>query len=107
MKATVSTSRNADAPAESTVFEVDFTDCTTDILQRIAFSALVIKRQTSWRKKGIPAQETIKAADYAPGVRHAEVPLTPEQMTPEQRQIMLKKLMELEGMEIVEQAPAE
>ncbi|MHB8413935.1 MAG: hypothetical protein ACYDB1_00875, partial [Acidiferrobacteraceae bacterium] len=74
---TVSTRKDEDANEVRTVFIVDFDECSDDVLKSMAYNYLTVKRQGSWRRKGIPAREEIKAAAFAPGSRSAE-PVTVE-----------------------------
>ena len=74
---TVSTKVDADGAAKSTVFTVDFAGCSDDVLKAMAYNYLTVKRQGSWRRKGIPVREEIVAANFAPGSRSAE-PVTLE-----------------------------
>lgn len=103
MKVTISTKRNKDSSPVNTILDVDYSTISRQQLEAGYNAFLVVKLQNGWRKNGIPAAFQCKAETYAPGTRSVTVPLTPENMTPEQRKVMLQKLMELEGLEVVEE----
>ena len=95
---TVSTKVDADGAAKNTVFTVDFAGCSDDVLKAMAYNYLTVKRQGSWRRKGIPVREEIVAANFAPGSRSAE-PVTLEgtmaradSLTAEERKELLAML---------------
>lgn len=72
----VTTRESESSPAVQTTLTVDWTDCTDDMLKRIAHGAIVIRVQSKWRKNGIPESATVRAVDYVPGTRHAPAPAT-------------------------------
>ena len=95
---TVATKVDADGAAKNTVFTVDFAGCSDDVLKAMAYNYLTVKRQGSWRRKGIPVREEIVAANFAPGSRSAE-PVTLEgtmaradSLTAEERKELLAML---------------
>ena len=95
---TVSTKVDSDGAAKNTVFTVDFAGCSDDVLKAMAYNYLTVKRQGSWRRKGIPVREEIVAANFAPGSRSAE-PVTLEgtmaradSLTAEERKELLAML---------------
>lgn len=94
---TISTRSEKGAAVQKTTLTVDC-DCDREILVGLALQSLVIKRQGVWRKNGIPATESIKMADHAPGTRHAGesieatiLKLTPEQFAELQRKYEERK----------------
>lgn len=80
MKFTVSTKPTKNGAAQQTVLEVVDENTSRDILLALAVQSVVIKRQSYWRKHGIPATDSINLKDYAPGTRQQAAPLTKEQM---------------------------
>lgn len=70
----VRTAMSEGAGQKETALTIDWEGCTIEILQQFATSGLIIKRQSSWRRKGIPDAETIRAYDHRPGVRVAPQP---------------------------------
>ena len=71
---TVSTKPNDKGVAKQTAITFDLNGCSEEVAIALAISAAIIKRQTSWRKHGIPHAETVKLADLAPGRRIAAAP---------------------------------
>lgn len=100
MPFTISTKPDKDSSPIQTKLTIDFTGASEEVLREIATSAIVIKWQGQVRKNGIPAEAVIKAVDYRPGVRLAQATPTMEQlvsqMTAEQKQALLAKLLESE-----------
>ena len=76
-KFTVSTKPNKSGAAQQTVLEVVDEGCPRETLVALATQTVVIRWQAWARKHGIPANASIKLADYVPGVRHASVQISP------------------------------
>lgn len=72
----VDTKQDKDAPSKKTTLKVEYPDNIPGWLVEGYNSFLVVKLQGSWRNKGIPAEFSCKAQDYAPGTRHS---MTPEE----------------------------
>lgn len=56
-------------PAQKTNLTVDWTDCSEDDIKAMALAGLIVKLQGGWRRNGIPAEITVKAADHKVGTR--------------------------------------
>lgn len=69
----VSTKPDAEGDDRETAFTVNFDGLSDDDAKAMIMAYLTVKRQGAWRRKGIPATETINAKDYAPGTRTVEV----------------------------------
>jgi len=86
----VSTRQDADSGEKWTQITFDWTGVTEAHYRAMAETYLTIRKQTEWRKKGIPSAVTVKVLDNVPGTRHQ---MTIEeafaQMTPEQRQKLI------------------
>lgn len=79
MKFKVSTKPAAGAQAKETILTIDWTGITEDQLKQGFAAYATVKIQGRWRKNGIPAEETVRAVDLAPGTRTvATAPLTKE-----------------------------
>ncbi len=96
---TVSTKPNKTGAEVKTVLTVDWNGITEEQLKAGYASFMVVKLQGGWRKNGIPSTASVKAADYAPGTRHAGGPIPLEgikatlpSMTPEQKAALLALL---------------
>lgn len=72
MVRTVLTSKAEGAAQSKTTLTLDFAGCDLTALKAFAAATLTIRRQNTWRKKGIPASETVLVKDYVPGMRQAE-----------------------------------
>lgn len=100
-KQTISTKPEAGKEAQQTVLTIDWTDCTPEVLQAFATQSLIVRVQASYRKNGIPKEDTVKALDYAPGTRRVGgggkfnvEKLDPKTLTPEQIKELVRKLKE-------------
>lgn len=67
----VTTRTNKDAPEQQTKLTINWEGCTIANYRAYAEAGLIIKLQGKWRKNGIPANETVSAAEHAPGCRVA------------------------------------
>lgn len=93
----VSTKPDARSEAQVTMLTIDWEGISPEEIRAMAEQALVVKLQGNWRKNGIPAEVTVKAADYKPGTRHAatgkgNILAAIEKMTPEEKAALLAKL---------------
>ena len=93
----VSTKPDADSPAKQTALSIEWDGCTPEVIRAMAQQALVVKLQGSWRKKGIPAQASVKASDFAPGTRHSGMTLEQAvtNLSAEERAALIQKLQAL------------
>ena len=89
----VSTKQDKDSPAKATKLTVVYPDGLPTWVMDGYDAFLVVKLQTSWRTKGIPANLEVQAEKLAPGTRAPAQ--TPEQvfaaLSPAEREAIFKK----------------
>ena len=96
---TINTKVDKDAVAKSTKITIDFSTITKEQLEQIATSAIVIRRQAHYRKNGVPAEDSVRAEQFVPGVRTANSPVSIDQlvskMTQEEKMKLAEQLMSM------------
>ena len=100
----VQTAKDEKSPQEKTILTVDFTDLTDEAAQAFIVSAVTIRLQNKWRKKGIPKEHTVLLKDLAVATRTVAVTAegviaTAKALTPAERQAAIKALQEMEAAE--------
>ena len=90
---TITTRATDTSPKVDTKLTIDWTGTTPEQLQALALPSIVIKRQTYWRKHGIPASDTVLVAALASGRRVAPKPLTIDELFAQMSPIEQRKFL--------------
>ena len=96
---TINTKADKDAVSKSTKLTIDFSTVTKEQLEQIATSVIVIRRQAHYRKNGAPAEDSVNACQFVPGVRMVAAPVSIDQlvskMTQEEKMKLAEQLMNM------------